>query len=77
MTAQKNALLESLVLCYSEFVMGWQCCYKGNAQEQLCQPEENSVLPDSFAQIYMIFEIGFFKLLLKFRSNLNIAFWIL
>ena len=33
---------------------------KGNSEEQPCQPEENSVLPDSFTQAYIQFEIGLF-----------------
>ena len=32
---------------------------KGNPEEPPCQPEENSVLPDSFTQIYILFLIGF------------------
>ena len=32
---------------------------EGNPEEQPCQPEENSALPDSFTQIYILFLIGF------------------
>ena len=41
------------------FHEGWQGCSEGNPEEQLCQPKENSVLPDSFTQIYILFVIGF------------------
>ena len=33
---------------------------KGNPEEQPCQPEENSVLLDSFTQIYVLFLISFY-----------------
>ena len=42
------------------FSEGWQGCYEGNPEEQPCQPEEYTVLPDSFTQIYILFQIGFF-----------------
>ena len=29
--------------------------------EQPCQPEENPVLPDSFSQIHILFQIGLFN----------------
>ena len=32
---------------------------KENPEDQLCQPEENPVLADSFTQIYILFLIGF------------------
>ena len=41
------------------FSEGWQGCSEGNPEEQPCQPEENSVLSDSFTQIYILFLIGF------------------
>ena len=31
---------------------------EGNPEEQVCQPEEKSFLPDSFTQIYILFLIG-------------------
>ena len=30
-----------------------------NPEEQLCQPEENSVLPDSFTRIYILCQLDF------------------
>ena len=49
------------------FSKGWQGCSeglpeggaRGNPQDQLCQPAENPVLPDSFTQIYILLLIGF------------------
>ena len=32
---------------------------EGNPEEQPCQSSENSVLPDSFTKIYILFLIGF------------------
>ena len=37
------------------FSKGWQGC----SEEQPCQPEENSVHPDSFTRIYILSKIGF------------------
>ena len=34
-------------------------CSKENLKEQPCQPQENYVLPDSFTQFYILFEIEF------------------
>ena len=33
---------------------------EGNPEEQLCQPEENPVHPNSFTWIYILFKIGHF-----------------
>ena len=41
------------------FSKGWQGYSEGFPKEQPCNPEENPVLPDSFAQIYIPFQIGF------------------
>ena len=42
-----------------EFSEGWQGCSEGNPEDPPCLPEENPVLPDSFTQIYILFQIGF------------------
>ena len=47
------------------FAQGWHGCTEGNPKEQLCQPEENPVLPDSFTQILQ-FRIGLPKILGRF-----------
>ena len=41
-------------MCSSE---GW---HQGFPEVEPCQPEENSVVPDHFTQIYTLFELGNF-----------------
>ena len=58
------------------FSKGWQgwgiflrAKPKGYHEQQPCQPEEKSILPDSFTQTYIIFIIGFHIVPAKMHIN--------
>ena len=63
----RNELIQVKEEGWTGISEGWQGCSegfpegkaKGNFEEQLCQPEENPVLPNSFTRINILFQLDF------------------